>query len=103
MPLRHDVFGKARGNTMGWMDRLRGRGTGQAAPGGGPPVRLLGGGEDLEVVGESHYQEALWGISGARVGQSVRCAVTAVLVPEPQNAYDPNAIAVVISGHLVGY
>jgi len=64
---------------------------------------LLGGGEDLEVVGESHYQEALWGISGARVGQSVRCAVTAVLVPEPQNAYDPNAIAVVINGHLVGY
>jgi hypothetical protein len=64
---------------------------------------MLGGEEDLEVVGESHYQEALWAISGSRVGQSVRCAVTALLVPEPQNAYDPNAIAVLIEGHLVGY
>ncbi|MFK4085198.1 HIRAN domain-containing protein [Kribbella sp. NPDC020789] len=64
---------------------------------------MLGGDDDLEVVGESHYQDALWGIAGARVGQSVRCTVEAVLVPEPQNAYDPNAIAVVIHGHLVGY
>ncbi|GAB3922822.1 hypothetical protein GCM10029976_012170 [Kribbella albertanoniae] len=64
---------------------------------------MLSGDDDLEVVGESHYQDALWSISGARVGQSVRCTVDAVLVPEPQNTYDPNAIAVVIQGHLVGY
>lgn len=92
---------------MGWIDRLRGRmggrGSEQPETRGTPPVRMLGGGEDLEVVGESRYQDALWSISGGQIGQSVRCAAAAVLVPEPQNAYDPNAVAVVIEGHRVGY
>jgi hypothetical protein len=64
---------------------------------------MLGGDDDLEVVGESKYQEALWRISGAQVGESVRCAVAAVLVPQPENVYDPDAVAVVIEGHRVGY
>ncbi|GAA1594465.1 hypothetical protein GCM10009742_46440 [Kribbella karoonensis] len=64
---------------------------------------MLAGDEDLEVVGESRYQENLWAISGGQVGQSVRCAVTAVLTPEPQNVYDPNAIAVLVEGRRVGY
>jgi hypothetical protein len=87
---------------MGWIDRLRGR-AGSRESGQVPSIRMLGGEEDLEVVGESRYQDALWGICGAQVGQSVRCAVAAVLVPESQNVYDPNAVAVVIKGHRVGY
>ncbi|HEY3560641.1 MAG TPA: HIRAN domain-containing protein [Kribbella sp.] len=105
---RSDVLGEREGTcAMGWIDRLRGRaenrGSEQRERRGVCPVRMLGGDEDLEVVGESRYQEALWSLSGAQVGQSVRCAVAAVLVPEPQNAYDPNAVAVAIEGHRVGY
>ncbi len=90
---------------MRLIDRLRGRATGQGARQGAttPRVEVLGGGDDLEVVGESNYQSALWAICGGRLGERVRCPITAVLVPEPQNAYDPNAIAVVIAEQTVGY
>ncbi|MDX6286041.1 MAG: hypothetical protein QOG53_1526 [Frankiales bacterium] len=63
-----------------------------------------GGDEDLEIVGEAHYQGALWAIcGGVKGGDRIRCAIVAVLVPEPDNPYDPNAIAVQINGNLVGY
>lgn len=89
---------------MGLIDRLRGRAAGQRATQAVTPrAPVLGGDEDLEVVGESNYQPALWAICGERLGEKVRCPITAVLVPEPQSAYDPNAIAVVISGQIVGY
>lgn len=67
------------------------------------PVSLLGGQEDLEVVGELAYQSALWPLCGGTFGDRVRCEIVAVLVPEPANPYDPNAIAVQIDGHVVGY
>ncbi|WP_165555907.1 HIRAN domain-containing protein [Kribbella pittospori] len=86
---------------MGLLDRLIGRRT-VVHP---TEVRftVFGGDDDLEVVGESHYQDALWAICGARVGQRVREPIVAVLVPEPQNPYDENAIAVYIGQHVVGY
>jgi hypothetical protein len=61
------------------------------------------GAEDLEVVGESAYQDALWNICGGRQGDQIRCPIVAVLVPEPTNPYDANAISVVIDGSKVGY
>ncbi|MEV4762205.1 HIRAN domain-containing protein [Micromonospora chokoriensis] len=64
---------------------------------------LLPGDEDLEVVGESNYQEALWQVVGGRTRERVRCNVQAVLIPEADNPYDPNAISVWISGSRVGY
>jgi hypothetical protein len=64
---------------------------------------LLGGHEDLEVVGELAYQDALWRLSGGTVGDRLRCHIVAVLVPEPTNPYDANAIAVQIEGHVIGY
>jgi hypothetical protein len=64
---------------------------------------LYSGDETLEVVGESHYQEALWRIVGGRRNDPVRYETHAVLLPDPANHYDPDAIEVRINGTLVGY
>ena len=80
-------------------------GTGQARSGVRPSSTaiLLSGDETLEVVGESHRQEELWRIVGSRQEDYVRFDVVAVLMPDPDNRYDPNAIEVRIDGTLVGY
>lgn len=57
----------------------------------------------MEVVGESHYQDALWRVVGARTTDRVRAEAQAVLVAESDNVYDPNAISVWIDGMKVGY
>lgn len=67
------------------------------------PVTVLGGRDTLEVVGESHYQDRLWRLAGGFCIDRVRCPVTALLVPEPDNQHDSNAVKVVIDGSLVGY
>jgi hypothetical protein len=64
---------------------------------------LYGGDEPLEVVGESHYQDALWRIVGGRRRDPVRHETEAVLEPDLDNPYDPNAIKVLVQGDLVGY
>jgi hypothetical protein len=91
---------------MGLLDRLRGgRGSSVPARAEAPvvAVSLLGGQDDLEVVGELAYQAALWRLCGGALGDRVRCDIVAVLVPEPTNPYDANAIAVQIDGQVVGY
>lgn len=57
----------------------------------------------VDVVGESNYQPALRAITGRREWVEVRHECTAVLVLEPTNPYDPNAVRVEIKGQLVGY
>ncbi|WNZ59923.1 hypothetical protein QEG98_28375 [Myxococcus sp. MxC21-1] len=57
----------------------------------------------VEVVGESHYQEALEALAAERTDRSQRIATTAHLVRERANRFDANAVAVVIEGRLVGY
>lgn len=59
---------------------------------------------DVAAVGESNYQAELRsGIGGGRSG-SVQVHVTAVLVREPENPYDSDAVAVYITGGgKVGY
>jgi hypothetical protein len=64
---------------------------------------ILGGRETLEVVGESHYQDVLWRLVGGDDGERVRCEIQAILVHEPTNACDGNAIQVRIEGQVVGY
>ena len=64
---------------------------------------LYTGDETLEVVGESNYQDALWKIVGAPRDDRVRYDAAAVLLPEPTNRFDTNAIKVLIDGNLVGY
>ena len=99
---------------MGLLDRILNRRGGSdrraatAAPvlGESQPavaVVLLPGSHDLEVVGESHYQDALWRVAGGRTVERVRVEVQAVLLAEPDNPYDANAIAVLIDGAKVGY
>jgi hypothetical protein len=66
-------------------------------------VMLRGGGHDLEVVGESHYQDALWRVVGGRTTERIRTQVQVVLRAENDNPYDPNAISVWIDGMIVGY
>lgn len=89
---------------MGLLDRFLGRPSSPpAATVSTVRAMLYGGGETLEVVGESHYQDALWQIVGGRRAEPVRHDTHALLVPNPENPYDSNAIEVRIEGHLVGY
>ncbi len=70
----------------------------------GMQVALLEGSESLEVVGESHYQDNLWCLAGARPGEDhVRVDICAVLVAEDDNTYDRDAVAIWIDGLKTGY
>lgn len=91
---------------MGLRDRLRTRHRASSsvqAERSTVPVFLLGGQDDLEVVGESAYQAVLWRLCEGTVSERVRHEIIAVLVPEPTNPYDANAISVQIEGEVVGY
>lgn len=58
----------------------------------------------LEVVGESHRQDALMILSGGRTEDGpVNVEHIAVLMPDPANPYDSNAVAVIAGGQHVGY
>ena len=105
------------GETMGFLRRLLGgdqqpdRRSGaspQQRPGwmrDGMEVQLYEGRGDLEVVGEASYQDNLWRIVGGRSSPNdrVRMEVYAVLVAEPDNPYDANAVSVWVQGLKVGY
>lgn len=65
--------------------------------------RLIEGTKPLEVVGESHYQDALWRMVGGKRNERVRQPVIAVLLPDPKNQYDPHAVAVHVDQSLVGH
>lgn len=103
---------------MGLLDRLRGalttsstdekRPTTEPAPGARPEWIV---GEDwrsweppLDIVtGESHYQPALQTIAGPPRPPGWLVPCEAELLREPENRYDPDAIAVLIGGRKVGY
>lgn len=61
-----------------------------------PPIRgvLLRGGMEVQVAGESNYQDALETVCGGRSKDGADCDCVVFLVPEPSNPYDPNAVAV---------
>jgi len=86
---------------VGFLKRLFG-GAPDAPRSGTPAYTLLGGEVSLEVVGESFHQESLRKLVGSTT-ERVRLAVEAVLTPETDNQYDPNAVAVWISGMQVGH
>lgn len=67
-------------------------------------MSIDGDGEyDLEVVGESYYQDALVRIAGPHTEDGRRVKVSAVLYLEPDNPHDRNAIRVEINGATVGH
>lgn len=58
----------------------------------------------VQVVGESHYQRALDQAAGGRTDDGPRHRDhVAVLIPEPANPLDPNAVMVQINAEVVGY
>src|SRR5829696_3709359 len=64
----------------------------------------LNPGPAVDAAGESHYQAALEHIAGGRTCFGVHSPlVTAVLVREPTNPYDPNAVRVEADGRPLGY
>jgi len=71
----------------------------------GIEVQLFDGRVDLEVVGESHYQDNLWRLVGGRGSPNdrVRVDVYALLVAESNNQYDANAVSVWVNGLKVGH
>ncbi|HZI90951.1 MAG TPA: HIRAN domain-containing protein [Thermoleophilaceae bacterium] len=68
-----------------------------------PRTTLLIGGRLVNVAGESHYQEALREIVGATAEREIAMDTEALLIPEPTNPHDPNAVMVQIDGKVVGY
>ena len=57
-----------------------------------------------EIVGEASYQDELRRIADGRTERGERVEFRAVLVPEPENRYDKNAVAVFAEGGgVVGY
>ncbi len=58
----------------------------------------------LDIVGEASYQDALNALAGGRDRDGpIRREHIAVLVPEPNNRYDRNAVSVQIETRHVGY
>lgn len=64
----------------------------------GMTASLFEGSELLEVKGESFYQDEI-----RHLVRSQGREITAILVPEPRNQYDPNAVAVWVAGLKVGH
>lgn len=70
----------------------------------GVEIALLVGSDDLEVVGESYYQENLWRLMGPRwPDERIRHNIYAVLVAEDDNSHDANAVAVWMQGLKVDH
>jgi hypothetical protein len=63
----------------------------------------LGNQTRVAVVGESFYQPALIAITGRSDWVEVQYPCMALLVLEPRNPHDPNAVRVEIKRQLVGY
>ena len=81
-----------------WSSRLRSRSS------GGPAGRISGPGDyEVDVVGESHYQDALERICDGRTDESAEKYVDAALILEDDNRHDRKAVRVDIEGRTVGY
>ena len=63
----------------------------------------VSGYEHIPVTGEAHYLENLLRITGRSSSEQVRLDTKAVLVPEPTNPEDKNAVQVQIDTLVVGY
>ena len=60
----------------------------------------LPGDTEVQVAGESFHQAAIGAVEARR---SPGSPLVAVLVPDPANAYDPNALAVYVNDEHVGF
>ena len=83
---------------MGILDKLRGK-----AGGSEPTTVLFNGGRVVRAVGESNYQPAYEKLCGPKTEDGHVQRLTVTLTPEPNNQYDPNAVAVTIEGHKLAH
>lgn len=93
---------------MGWRKALGFRQSSEAAPRAARQSNedpaSMDRWRNVKVVGESHYQAALWSACGAEnTGEQIAFDCGAELVPEPDNPVDPRAIMVQVDGRCVGY
>jgi HIRAN domain len=93
------------GRLFGRGDPPHGQPLASAPPVGGSRAYALQSEGWSDVVGESHYQEALEATRASlrydrELGREI---FDALLVPEPDNEYDPKAIAVYSTGGKIGY
>jgi hypothetical protein len=85
---------------VGWA-LMRGR---SASSKGSEVGTLDGPGEfAVEVVGESHYQDALETNCGGRTEDGAEKHCRATLMLEDSNPYDPKAVRINVDGMTVGY
>ena len=68
-----------------------------------PSIIRLTKGSFFDVVGEASYQQALERICGGRDFYSARHQCHALLMPEPNNPHDPNAVQIIVDRQLVAY
>lgn len=70
---------------------------------GPPTVKWRPDSYPMEVVGELNYQDALVAICGAHSRYGHEGEYSATLLREPSNAFDSNAVVVLIQHRKVGY
>jgi hypothetical protein len=58
---------------------------------------------DFDIVGESHYQDALEKLAGGKTADGANLKCVAFIAPEPENPEDENAVVVTIERRKVGY
>lgn len=74
------------------------------APAGDAAAVIVGDGKfAFPVVGESHHEAMLERLAGGRTKDGVHIACAVLLLPQPDNPYDPDAVAAFIRGHEVGF
>lgn len=59
--------------------------------------------EPFDIVGESKFQTEIESIAGPKTVDGANVQIPAFLMPEPENPFDPNAVAIVIADKTVGY
>jgi hypothetical protein len=57
----------------------------------------------LEVLGESRYQETIRELAGEHGDTSANAVHPALLLPDDHNPYEDKAVAVFLAGRMVGY
>lgn len=85
---------------MGLLDRLRRAPSTRTVE---VPYVSAEGRNTVQVVGESHYQDALDSVCGGKTEDGHNRSCHAVLVRDPRNQYDGNAIGIQIEGRPVGH
>lgn len=85
---------------MGFWSRL----FGSPSPAVDQTIRIDGSGDyDFEIVGESHYQDALNKMAGGKTEDGHEIETEATLILDDNNRHDNKAVAVFISGKMVGH